>query len=156
MSQWRQLFASGPARLFLSDAPQAFQVDSGLPLSLPHSFSQGIVINEIVTKPSSLPHANSGETANPPSPQLPPAVPLSVTSAPSQIKSKIDSSRKPEPPLVVQSQATRQDQKSPSNIVLVQVPLGATPGTSVRVPGPDGNSVSPLSCAAPGELTLDR
>lgn len=34
----------------------------------------------------------------------------------------------------------QQSQLSPQ-VILVQIPLGATPGSSVRVPGPDGNSV---------------
>jgi hypothetical protein len=157
MSQWQQLFSSGPTRLFLSDASQAFQV---FPSALHLLTSlQGITIDEIVAKPSPA-HSNSGEaTAVASPPQLPPPVPLTVTSAPPSSKSKkIESSRKPEPPQVVQMQLTNQDQRaSPSNVVLVQVPEGATPGTSVRVPGPDGNSVSllPLLPLCPSLLFPD-
>lgn len=86
-------------------------------------------------------HSNSGDSLKSAPPIPPPSsspAPIAPPTSSTKLKSekigkKGDSPRN--------NPAANQSAK----VVLVQVPAGATPGTTVRIPGPDGNSVFLLS-----------
>lgn len=93
-----------------------------------------------------MPHSNSGDSLMKNAPPLPPpnsspapiAPPASATKLKSEKTGKKGDSPRSNP-------SSNQSASNPSaHVVLVQVPVGAVPGTTVRVPGPDGNSVSDI------------